>query len=217
MADAPSICDMEQQFRANIEYTQRQAASSPTLEPRDRRISIAKRASRPLPNGTQVLPNSVSPPTSFMTAWRKNRNSSSTVATSDNAALPTSAPTTPRAGGDHARHASSESNSTGNAGGDSLRSSGTASSSANTGRSSSILRSDVDLNGSRAGTRGQSGGAMSSISIEVSSSQAPSVVDENSLPRNTPIPEEPKTTGTQSNRLKRKPKGAESSTSCVMQ
>ena len=214
MADAPSICDMEQQFRANFEYTQRQTASSPTLEPRDRRISIAKRASGLLPNGPQVLPNSVSPPTSFMTAWRKNRNSTSTVATSDNAALPTSPPTAPRAGGDHARDAPSESNSTGNAGGDSLRSSGTASSSANTGRSSSILRSD---NGSRARNRGQSCGAMSSISIEVSSSQAPSVVDQNSLPRNAPIPEEPKTTGTQSNRLKRKPKGADSSTSCVMQ
>ena len=210
IADAPSICDAEQQVRANAEHTQRQGATSPTLEPRGRKVSVAKRASGPASGGAQVPSSPASPPTSFITAWRKSRNSTSI---SDGAALSSSAPTTPRAGGDHAREPSSESSSTQNAGGDSLRSSRTASSSANTGRSSSILRSYVGSNGSRIG---RSGEAMAT-SIEISSSQASSVVDENSLPRNTPAPDEPKPTGTQSNRLKRKPKGTDSGTSCVMQ
>lgn len=210
IADAPSICDVEQQVRANAEHSQRQAASSPILEPRGRIISMARR-SAPAAGGTQTLSSSAPPPISFMTAWRKSRNSTSTLATSDGVA---SAPATPHAGGDHVREPSSESNLSQNT---SLRSSGTTSSSANTGRSSSILPSDVDSNGFRTENRDQSGGAMSPMSIDVSSSQAPSPVPGNSLPRNTPAPDEPKTTGTQSNRLKRKPKGADSGTSCIMQ
>lgn len=206
--DAPSSCDVHEQVRVYAEHA-RQAASSPPppTEPRGRKLSIVKRSSVPTPATSQPMAGSASsPPTSYpysvmTTGWRKIRNSTSSMAGTDLGAMASSPPTTPRVSEELERQRDSSNHA--RLGTDQT---GTTTSSGVTSSSGSGVQSDDG--GSRRAI---------SVSLTVNSSQAPSARDENSLPRNTPAPEANTNAGTTSQRPKRKPKGAETSSSCIMQ
>lgn len=214
---------MQQQLRTYAEHKQHRAASpSPAPEPRGRKISTTKR----LPNlhimaGSPSSATAISPPTSFphqvLNTWRKNRNSSSSIASSD---APVSS-SSPRVSEEHERGVSTSSSRT-QPGVDSVRSNGTGGSSSQD--SSSAFYSSDGSQVSRSHTPGARG------LVPTSASYIPSSLSSNATSTTTPatptnpvlspVAESPPSLSNdthQAEHPKKKQKGADSGSSCIMQ